>query len=65
MFSRQRYVLGDGAMHKLSKANVLIVGLGGVGVEVGKSMIVQKGKLLPVVEITRIDHLIQSIVKFR
>lgn len=35
--SRQRYVLGDGAMHKLSQANVLIVGLGGVGVEVGKS----------------------------
>jgi len=29
--------LGDGAMHKLSQANVLIVGLGGVGVEVGKS----------------------------
>ena len=36
VFSRQRYVLGDGAMQKLAKANVLIIGLGGVGVEVGK-----------------------------
>ena len=35
-FSRQRYVLGDGAMHKLAKANVLIIGLGGVGVEIGE-----------------------------
>ena len=34
--SRQRYVLGDNAMQKLSKANLLIVGVGGVGVEVGK-----------------------------
>lgn len=29
-------MLGDNAMQKLSKANVLIVGVGGVGVEVGK-----------------------------
>lgn len=34
-FSRQRYVLGDDAMHKLGDANVAIVGLGGLGLEIG------------------------------
>lgn len=35
LYSRQRYVLGDAAMHKLSKADVLLSGLGGLGVEIG------------------------------
>ncbi|XP_057309540.1 ubiquitin-like modifier-activating enzyme 6 isoform X2 [Hydractinia symbiolongicarpus] len=39
LYSRQRYVLGDGAMQELAKAHVLIVGLGGVGVEVAKNVI--------------------------
>ena len=33
--SRQRYVLGDGAMEKMAVSNVLISGLGGLGVEIG------------------------------
>jgi len=39
LYSRQRYVLGDGAMQKLARSNVLIIGLGGVGVEVAKNII--------------------------
>lgn len=33
--SRQRYVLGDGAMEKMAISNVLVSGLGGLGVEIG------------------------------
>ncbi|XP_047140084.1 ubiquitin-like modifier-activating enzyme 6 isoform X2 [Hydra vulgaris] len=39
LYSRQRYVLGDNAMQKLAKSNVLIIGLGGLGVEVAKNVI--------------------------
>ena len=35
IFSRQRYVLGDTAMHKLAASNVFLFGLNGVGVEIG------------------------------
>ena len=34
-FSRQRYVLGDGAMEKMAVSNVLITGIGALGVEIG------------------------------
>ncbi len=34
-FSRQRYVLGDTAMQRMAKSNVLLSGLGGLGVEIG------------------------------
>jgi len=33
--SRQRYVLGDSAMKKMAKSHVLLVGFGGLGVEIG------------------------------
>jgi len=33
--SRQRYVLGDSAMHSLAQSNVLVYGLGGLGIEIG------------------------------
>ena len=35
--SRQRYVLGDGAMEKMAVSNVLISGLGGLGIEIGRN----------------------------
>lgn len=41
-FSRQRYVIGDEAMHRLSDSTVLICGLGGVGVEIGIASILLK-----------------------
>ena len=34
--SRQRYMLGDGAMIKMAQSKVFLSGLGGLGVEVGK-----------------------------
>ena len=34
--SRQRYVLGDSAMHRMAKSNVFISGLGGLGAEIGE-----------------------------
>ena len=36
LYSRQLYVLGHEAMKRMAISDVLIVGLNGVGVEVGK-----------------------------
>ena len=38
LYSRQRYVLGDGAMVRMARARVFIHGLSGLGVEVAKSI---------------------------
>ena len=34
--SRQRYMLGDGAMIKMAQSKVFLSGLGGLGIEIGK-----------------------------
>ena len=34
--SRQRYVLGDNAMHRMAGSRVFLYGLGGLGVEIGE-----------------------------
>ncbi|KYQ91301.1 ubiquitin activating enzyme E1 [Tieghemostelium lacteum] len=39
LYSRQRYVLGDFAMSKLSKSDIFLSGLGGIGVEISKNLI--------------------------
>lgn len=39
LYSRQRYVLGDGAMEKMAVSSVLVSGLGGLGVEIAKDVI--------------------------
>ena len=36
LYSRQRYVLGDGAMQRMARSNVFIHGLTGLGVETGE-----------------------------
>jgi len=36
LYSRQLYVLGHEAMKRMGSSNVLIVGLRGLGVEIGK-----------------------------
>ncbi len=36
LYSRQLYVLGHEAMHKMSNSNVLIIGLKGLGCEIGE-----------------------------
>ncbi|VDK32810.1 unnamed protein product [Taenia asiatica] len=38
-YSRQRYVIGDDAMRRLSDSIVLICGLGGVGIEIAKNLV--------------------------
>lgn len=35
LYSRQRYVLGDSAMQRMARSNVLVSGMGGLGVEIG------------------------------
>lgn len=39
LYSRQRYVLGDEAMKRMHKAAVLILGMGGLGVEIAKNLV--------------------------
>ncbi|KAL0482023.1 ubiquitin-activating enzyme E1 [Acrasis kona] len=39
LYSRQMYVLGVDAMKRMQQSNVLIVGLGGLGVEIAKNVI--------------------------
>ena len=39
LYSRQIYVLGVDAMKKLASSSVLISGLGGLGVEIAKNVI--------------------------
>lgn len=39
LYSRQLYVLGHEAMHRMQSSNVLISGMGGLGVEIAKNII--------------------------
>jgi ubiquitin-activating enzyme E1 len=39
LFSRQLYVLGMEAMTRMAKSSVLICGMGGLGVEIAKNVI--------------------------
>ncbi|KAL5481764.1 hypothetical protein EMCRGX_G021995 [Ephydatia muelleri] len=48
LYSRQRYVLGDKAMLRMVNCNVLVVGLGGLGVEIAKNVVLAGIKTLAV-----------------
>ncbi|XP_007890173.1 ubiquitin-like modifier-activating enzyme 6 isoform X2 [Callorhinchus milii] len=39
LYSRQRYVLGDNAMHQMAQSHVFLSGIGGLGVEIAKNII--------------------------
>jgi len=39
LYSRQRYMLGDGAMIKLAHSKVFLSGLGGLGIEIAKNVV--------------------------
>eukprot|EP01100_Stratorugosa_tubuloviscum_P003851 TRINITY_DN1936_c2_g1_i2.p1 TRINITY_DN1936_c2_g1~~TRINITY_DN1936_c2_g1_i2.p1 ORF type:complete len:1019 (-),score=473.16 TRINITY_DN1936_c2_g1_i2:43-3066(-) len=39
LYSRQRYVLGDVAMKRMARSNVLLIGLGCLGVEIAKNIV--------------------------
>uniref|UniRef100_A0A8D0ALZ6 Ubiquitin-like modifier-activating enzyme 6 n=1 Tax=Sander lucioperca TaxID=283035 RepID=A0A8D0ALZ6_SANLU len=36
LYSRQRYVLGDSAMHQMAQSSVFLSGMGGLGIEMGR-----------------------------
>lgn len=38
LYSRQLYVLGHDAMRRMAQSNILLVGLGGLGIEVAKDL---------------------------
>ncbi|KAJ8000486.1 hypothetical protein DPEC_G00180630 [Dallia pectoralis] len=39
LYSRQRYVLGDSAMQKMAQSSVFLSGMGGLGVEIAKNIV--------------------------
>ena len=58
LYSRQRYVLGDEAMAAMAKANVLLYGLGGLGVEISKNIVLAGIRLhILLWRNQRLDHL--------
>ncbi|KAK2161943.1 hypothetical protein LSH36_107g04046 [Paralvinella palmiformis] len=48
LYSRQRYVLGDSAMQRMAKSNVLLVNIGGLGVEIAKNIVLAGIKSLTI-----------------
>lgn len=48
LYSRQRYVLGDSAMQKMARSSVFLSGLGGLGVEIAKNIVLAGIKSLTV-----------------
>lgn len=42
LYSRQLYVLGHDAMKRMAASNVLVVGMRGLGVEIGRSSSLQE-----------------------
>ncbi|XP_031141922.1 ubiquitin-like modifier-activating enzyme 6 [Sander lucioperca] len=39
LYSRQRYVLGDSAMHQMAQSSVFLSGMGGLGIEMAKNIV--------------------------
>ncbi|OCU00116.1 hypothetical protein XELAEV_18005901mg [Xenopus laevis] len=48
LYSRQRYVLGDTAMQKMAQSHVFLSGMGGLGVEIAKNIVLAGIKTLTV-----------------
>ncbi|KAM4707570.1 ubiquitin-like modifier-activating enzyme 6 isoform 1-T2 [Discoglossus pictus] len=48
LYSRQRYVLGDNAMQKMAQSNVFLSGMGGLGVEIAKNLVLAGIKALTI-----------------
>ncbi|BFY97150.1 hypothetical protein BsWGS_00190 [Bradybaena similaris] len=48
LYSRQRYVLGDSAMRRMANSSVLIYGMGGLGIEIAKNVVLAGVKSLTV-----------------
>ncbi|KAM9331152.1 ubiquitin-like modifier-activating enzyme 6 [Gastrophryne carolinensis] len=48
LYSRQRYVLGDTAMKKMAQCHVFLCGMGGLGVEIAKNIVLAGIKALTI-----------------
>ncbi|KAM4809981.1 ubiquitin-like modifier-activating enzyme 6 [Rhinophrynus dorsalis] len=48
LYSRQRYVLGDTAMQKMAQSHVFLSGMGGLGVEIAKNIVLAGIKSLTI-----------------
>ncbi|XP_029456602.1 ubiquitin-like modifier-activating enzyme 6 [Rhinatrema bivittatum] len=48
LYSRQRYVLGDTAMQKMAQSHVFLSGMGGLGIEIAKNVVLAGVKALTV-----------------
>ncbi|XP_051822587.1 ubiquitin-like modifier-activating enzyme 6 [Antechinus flavipes] len=48
LYSRQRYVLGDSAMQKMARSHVFLSGMGGLGVEIAKNVVLAGIKALTI-----------------
>lgn len=48
LYSRQRYVLGDHAMKKMASSSVLVYGMGGIGIEIAKNIVLAGVKALTI-----------------
>ncbi|XP_068961428.1 ubiquitin-like modifier-activating enzyme 6 [Petaurus breviceps papuanus] len=48
LYSRQRYVLGDSAMQKMARSHVFLSGMGGLGVEIAKNIVLAGIKALTI-----------------
>uniref|UniRef100_A0A8I3MXS4 SUMO-activating enzyme subunit 1 n=1 Tax=Canis lupus familiaris TaxID=9615 RepID=A0A8I3MXS4_CANLF len=48
LYSRQRYVLGDTAMQKMAKSHVFLSGMGGLGLEIAKNLVLAGIKALTI-----------------
>ncbi|KAF3825158.1 hypothetical protein GH733_005792 [Mirounga leonina] len=51
LYSRQRYVLGDTAMQKMAKSHVFLSGMGGLGLEIAKNLVLAGIKCVVLTEI--------------
>ncbi|XP_040180679.1 ubiquitin-like modifier-activating enzyme 6 [Rana temporaria] len=48
LYSRQRYVLGDTAMQKMAQSHVFLCGMGGLGIEIAKNIVLAGIKALTI-----------------
>ncbi|KAK1345893.1 hypothetical protein QTO34_008358 [Cnephaeus nilssonii] len=53
LYSRQRYVLGDTAMQKMAKSNVFLSGMGGLGLEIAKNLVLAGIKALTIHDVEK------------
>ena len=67
LYSRQLYVLGEEAMRRMAKSNVLISGMGGLGVEIAKNVVLAGVKSVTIHDVknaTKQDLASQFFLRF-